>query len=127
MYEKLKDYSYSSDKSFLKAHQQLMMGLIDSAGKYRKQGVGIVKGTKVEHIAPPHNNVHPIYFVQFKVIVLEQIEYVFVKLKPVCGCELPDNWLFGGLEDKQESYAAILNVIAELYGAFIKLYDNGGM
>ena len=57
VYEKLKDYEYSSDKSFLKAHQQLMMGLIDSAGKYRKQGVGIVKGTKVEHIAPPHNNV----------------------------------------------------------------------
>ena len=57
VYEKLKDYEYSSDKSFLKAHQQLMKGLIDSAGKYRKQGVGIVKGTKVEHIAPPHNNV----------------------------------------------------------------------
>ena len=57
VYEKLNDYEYSSDKSFLKAHQQLMMGLIDSAGKYRKQGVGIVKGTKVEHIAPPHNNV----------------------------------------------------------------------
>jgi len=57
VYEKLKDYEYSSDKSFLKAHQQLMMGLIDIAGKYRKQGVGIVKGTKVEHIAPPHNNV----------------------------------------------------------------------
>ena len=57
VYEKLKNYAYSSDKSFLKAHQQLMMGLIDSAGKYRKQGVGIVKGTKVEHIAPPHNNV----------------------------------------------------------------------
>ena len=57
VYEKLKDYAYCSNKSFLKAHQQLMMGLIDSAGKYRKQGVGIVKGTKVEHIAPPHNNV----------------------------------------------------------------------
>ena len=57
VYEKLKDYEYSSDKSFLKAHQQLMKGLIDSAGKYRNQGVGIVKGTKVEHIAPPHNNV----------------------------------------------------------------------
>ena len=57
VYEKLNDYEYSSDKSFLKAHQQLMMGLIDSAGKYRKQGVGIVKGMKVEHIAPPHNNV----------------------------------------------------------------------
>ena len=57
VYEKLKDYSYSSDKSFLKAHQELMKGLIDSAGKYRKQAVGIVKGTKVEHIAPPHDNV----------------------------------------------------------------------
>jgi Fic family protein len=57
VYEKLKDYSYSSDKSFLKAHQELMKGLIDSAGKYRKQAVGIVKGSKVEHIATPHDNV----------------------------------------------------------------------
>lgn len=57
VYEKLKDYGYSSDKSFLKAHLELMKGLIDSAGKYRKQAVGIVKGTKVEHIAPPHQNV----------------------------------------------------------------------
>lgn len=57
VYEKLKDYSYSSDKSFLKAHLELMKGLIDSTGKYRKQAVGIVKGTKVEHIAPPHQNV----------------------------------------------------------------------
>jgi len=34
-----------------------MNGLIENPGKYRKQGVGIVKGTKVEHIAPPHGNV----------------------------------------------------------------------
>ena len=57
VYEKLKDYKFSSDKSFLKAHLQLMNGLIESAGKYRKQGVGIVKGTKVKHIAPPYENV----------------------------------------------------------------------
>jgi Fic family protein len=57
VYEKLDEYQFSSDKSFLKAHLQLMNGLIESAGKYRKQGVGIVKGTKVEHIAPPHENV----------------------------------------------------------------------
>jgi Fic family protein len=57
VYEKLNGYKYSSDKSFLKAHQELMNGLISSAGKYRKQGVGIVKGTKVEHIAPPYENV----------------------------------------------------------------------
>ena len=57
VYDKLEEYTFSSDKSFLKAHHQLMNGLIESAGTYRKQGVGIVKGTKVEHIAPPFENV----------------------------------------------------------------------
>ena len=57
VYEKLDSYKFSSDKSFLKAHLELMNRLIESAGKYRKQGVGIVKGTIVEHIAPPFDNV----------------------------------------------------------------------
>lgn len=57
VYEKLEEYKFSSDKSFLNAHLQLMNGLIESAGKYRIQGVGIVKGTNVEHIAPPYENV----------------------------------------------------------------------
>jgi Fic family protein len=57
VYEKLDSYNFSSDKSFLKAHLELMNGLIESAGKYRTQGVGIVKGTIVEHIAPPFENV----------------------------------------------------------------------
>ena len=57
VYDKLEEYKFSSDKNFLKAHLELMNGIIESAGKYRKQGVGIVKGTKVEHIAPPHENV----------------------------------------------------------------------
>ena len=57
VYEKLGEYKFSSDKNFLKAHHELMNGLIESAGKYRKQGVGIVKGTKVEHVAPSYENV----------------------------------------------------------------------
>jgi Fic family protein len=57
VYEKLEAFNFNSDKSFLKAHQLLMNGLIDSAGKYRTKGVGIVKGDKVEHIAPPAENV----------------------------------------------------------------------
>jgi Fic family protein len=57
VYEKLEEYKFSSDKSFLKAHLHLMNGLIESAGKYRKQGVGIMKGAKVEHIAPPYEHV----------------------------------------------------------------------
>jgi Fic family protein len=57
VYEKLDQYNFLSEKSFLKAHQKLMTGLITGSGKYRKQGVGIVKGTKVEHVAPPFKNV----------------------------------------------------------------------
>lgn len=57
VYEKLDSYKFSADKSFLKAHLELMNGLIESAGKYRKKGVGIVKGTIVEHVAPPFENV----------------------------------------------------------------------
>ena len=57
VYEKLDKYDFLSEKSFLKAHQVLMTGLISDAGKYRKQSVGIVKGTKLEHVAPPYKNV----------------------------------------------------------------------
>ena len=32
--------------------------MIENAGKYRNQSVGIVKGSKVEHLAPPSENVH---------------------------------------------------------------------
>ncbi len=57
IYENLEDYNPSNEKSFLKAHQNLMEGLIENSGKYRNQSVGIVKGSKVEHLAPPFENV----------------------------------------------------------------------
>ncbi len=57
IYENLDSYNPLNEKSFLKAHQNLMSNLIEDAGKYRNQGVGIVKGTKVEHLAPPFENV----------------------------------------------------------------------
>lgn len=57
IYENLENYSPDNEKSFLKAHQDLMKNLIDDAGKYRNQNVGIVKGSKVEHLAPPFENV----------------------------------------------------------------------
>ena len=57
VYESLSGNNYLSEKHFLKAHKQLMSGLIDRSGTFRKQGVGIVKGAKIEHVAPPHNNV----------------------------------------------------------------------
>jgi len=56
VYDVIEDFKFYSEKDFLKAHNMLMKGLIDSPGKYRKQGVGIVKGDKVKHIAPPFEN-----------------------------------------------------------------------
>jgi Fic family protein len=57
IYENLEEYNPLKEKSFLKAHHNLMEGLIENSGKYRKQSVGIVKGSKVEHLAPPFGNV----------------------------------------------------------------------
>lgn len=57
IYENLKKYKPTNEKSFLKAHEDLMEGLVEKSGKYRNQGVGIVKGSKVEHLAPPFENV----------------------------------------------------------------------
>ena len=51
---KLKPYK---EKDFLNAHKLLLNKLIEKPGKYRTQGVGIVKGSKVEHVAPPFENV----------------------------------------------------------------------
>ena len=57
IYENLNQYNPNNEKSFLKAHHNLMKSLIEDAGKYRKQSVGIVKGSEVEHLAPPFKNV----------------------------------------------------------------------
>lgn len=57
VYEQLDQYKSNSERSFLKAHKTLMQGLVKYPGKYRQQGVGIVKGSRVQHLAPPHKNV----------------------------------------------------------------------
>ena len=57
VYENLNSLKFQSEKDFLKAHKLLMKNLIENQGAYRKKGIGIVKGSKVEHIAPPYQNV----------------------------------------------------------------------
>lgn len=57
IYENLEEYKPTNEQSFLKAHKSLMEGLIEDSGRYRIQSVGIVKGSKVEHLAPPFGNV----------------------------------------------------------------------
>lgn len=57
VYKEIGTFNYSLEKDFLKAHKMLMNELIEIPGKYRTKGVGIVKGSKVEHVAPPFGNV----------------------------------------------------------------------
>lgn len=52
-YESIESFNSTSLTSFCKAHGILMNGLIENAGKIRTKSVGILKGSKVTHIAPP--------------------------------------------------------------------------
>lgn len=53
VYDLLDTLTYKSEKDFLIAHRKLTSDLINDSGKYRESGVGIVKGNKVAHLAPP--------------------------------------------------------------------------
>ena len=52
VYNQLSKFNPYRLRDLEKAHSILMKGLIDNAGKLRTSNVGIVKGSKVEHIAP---------------------------------------------------------------------------
>jgi Fic family protein len=60
VYNNLNKFEPYSFKSFCKAHQLLMNGLIELSGEIRKKSVGIVKGLKVAHIAPKSEMVKPL-------------------------------------------------------------------
>tara|TARA_R110001592_G_scaffold363285_1_gene683198 strand:+ start:6342 stop:7307 length:966 start_codon:yes stop_codon:yes gene_type:complete len=76
VYENIGEYNPLSEKSFLKAHNVLMNELIEKPGEYRKQGVGIVKGSKVEHLAPPHENVPFLMKDLFEYLKTDEIELI---------------------------------------------------
>lgn len=57
VYKNINKLKPDNEKDFLNAHKLLLQKLIQNPGKYRNQGVGIVKGSKVEHIAPPFENI----------------------------------------------------------------------
>ncbi len=52
VYEKMHQFNPNSIQDIEQAHYLLMNGLIDDAGKFRTKNVGIVKGSKVEHLVP---------------------------------------------------------------------------
>ena len=57
-YEQFEQWQPHRKSDLLKAHQVLMMGLVDDTGRYRSSGVGVMKGDKVVHMAPPADRVN---------------------------------------------------------------------
>jgi len=57
VYSQLNSFDSKSSKSFLKAHEILMKGLVSENGKYRKTGVGIMASDRIAHMGPPDENV----------------------------------------------------------------------
>jgi Fic family protein len=52
VYELLNNFNPFKLKDLEKAHEILMQNLIEQSGKFRSKNVGIVKGSKLEHLAP---------------------------------------------------------------------------
>lgn len=66
VYDSLTTFKPTQEKHLLKAHKLLMQDLVKNAGKYRSGQVGIFKGTKVSHMAPPAKQVPHLMAVLFK-------------------------------------------------------------
>ena len=56
-YERLGSWDPASVADLLEAHRVLMEGLADDPGSFRRGGVGIARGPKLLHIAPPAQRV----------------------------------------------------------------------
>ena len=56
-YEAMASWKPASVKDLLAAHRLLMQGLVDDAGKFRSGSVGIAKGNRIVHLAPPASRV----------------------------------------------------------------------
>jgi Fic family protein len=57
VYNKIAGFSPYSLKAFTSAHGMLMNGLQEKPGHFRSKSVGIAKGKKVTHVAPPPSQV----------------------------------------------------------------------
>lgn len=57
LYQSLHTFEPTVVKDLLRAHAVLMKGLATDAGKFRSGAVGILKGSKVSHVAPPAKRV----------------------------------------------------------------------
>jgi len=56
-YEDLRHWKPTSNTSLRRAHGVMMDGLIEDAGRWRTGDVGVLRGSRVAHVAPPSHRV----------------------------------------------------------------------
>jgi Fic family protein len=56
-YQLMQSLDAFNEKDLLRAHGLMMTDLVDKAGQYRKEGVGVFDGEKCIHLAPPADRV----------------------------------------------------------------------
>ena len=52
-YDRILSFKSTSVSDFLQAHRMLMKGLLVDPGQFRQKNIGIAKGNRVAHVAPP--------------------------------------------------------------------------
>lgn len=56
-YDEYPGWNPADERDLLKAHEIMMLGLLDYPGKYRSAGVGVMGAAEVIHVAPPAKRV----------------------------------------------------------------------
>jgi len=56
-YDLASTFGPASRKDLLTGHLTLMRGLLDDAGRFRRGSVGVMRGSRVTHVAPPADRV----------------------------------------------------------------------
>lgn len=78
-YDSLPTFQPYSTSSLRKAHLALMQGLTPDAGRWRAGGVGIWKGTKVTHVAPPASKVPELVTTLFESLAADRETHLLVQ------------------------------------------------
>ena len=78
-YAQLKKFDPYSIKSFCEAHGLLMTGLLKDAGHFRTGNVGILKGTKVSHLAPKPQMVYELIQNLFSFLKNDKANHFLIK------------------------------------------------
>lgn len=79
VYERAAGFNWTAQRDLLVAHGILMKELINDAGQWRSTNVGILKGSKVSHVAPKANRVPELMANLFTFLKSDQEIHDFVK------------------------------------------------